>query len=51
MAIMLTPYTNVYGPSLHRHLVVYDRLTPDGAAVALASYLARESAEGAPGWL
>ena len=30
--------------------MVYDRLTPDGAAVALASYLARESAEGAP-WL
>ena len=30
--------------------MVYDRLTPDGAAVALAGYLARESAEGAP-WL
>ena len=46
---MLTPYTNVYGPSLHRLLVVYDRLTPAGAAVALASQLGRESTEGAPG--
>ena len=35
--------------SLHRLLVVYDRLTPAGAAVALVGYFAHKSAEGAPG--
>ena len=46
---MLSPYTYVYGASLHRLLVVYDRLTPAGAAVALVGYFAHKSAEGAPG--
>ena len=48
-AIMLSPYTYVCGASLQRLLVVYDRLTPVGAAVALAGYFARDSTEGAPG--